>query len=239
MSKTLLPSRIHPSWAGFLTDCRLKQLDQISKQIGPDYNPAPDKVLYFLTTNLTTRRIVILGQDPYPQAGIASGRAFEVKGLTSWLDTFPQSSLRNIVRLLYATDHDLTDYADIPKFTEIRSEIGKKAWQIAPPHKLFVSWEQQGVMLLNTTFTVKDRPGEHKASWADFTQDLLRFISSQQINLHWFLWGKQAQALRPFIKNGIIHSCRHPMLASPSYQDCFLRSNCFRVTKELINWLGT
>lgn len=238
MGNTLLPADIHPSWTQFCNDYRQEQLEHIASQIGTGYNPAPDKVLRFLTTDLSNTKVVILGQDPYPQPGVSVGRAFEVNGLTSWQEKFPQSSLRNIVRLLYSTYHGITVYEEIPKFQQIREETRRGEWRILPPNELFASWEAQGVLLLNTCLTVKNKPGEHQAIWLDFTRDLLQFISNERTDLNWFLWGKQAQAFMPFIDYGIIYCSRHPMLSSPSYEDDFLRSECFSSTKELINWLG-
>lgn len=238
MGNTLLPADIHPSWTQFCNDYRQEQLEHIASQIGTGYNPAPDKVLRFLTVDLSKTEVVILGQDPYPQPGVSVGRAFEVNGLTSWQEKFPQSSLRNIVRLLYSSYHGITEYEEIPKFQRIREEISRGEWRILPPNKLFASWEAQGVLLLNTCLTVKNKPGEHQAYWLDFTRDLLQFISNERTDLNWFLWGKQAQAFMPFIDYGIIYCSRHPMLSSPSYEDDFLRSECFSSTKELINWLG-
>ncbi|NLW17989.1 MAG: uracil-DNA glycosylase [Firmicutes bacterium] len=238
MTSKLLPPNSHPSWADYLTNERLAQLEDIENKIGTGYDPAPHLVLRFLTTDLTQMQVVILGQDPYPQPGVARGRAFEVGGLTSWLDNFPQSSLRNIVRLLYRTYKGINDYAAIPKFQQIREEIRRGTWQILPPHKLFAAWEAQGVLLLNTCFTVKGKPGEHAAIWLDFTRELLQYISEVKPNLHWFLWGKHAQSFMPYISSGIFHCSRHPMLCSPRYEDDFLRSDCFHATRELINWLG-
>jgi len=238
MATNLLPPNLHPSWAGFLTQERLAQLEEIEGKIGSGYDPAPHLVLRFLTTDLSNMKVVILGQDPYPQPGVARGRAFEVGGLTSWQENFPQASLRNIVRLLYRTHKGIADYAEIPTFQQIRREIGQGTWRILPPHQLFESWEWQGVLLLNTCFTVKGKPGEHAAIWLTFTRELLQYISSQEPNLHWFLWGKHAQAFIPYIHSGVFHCSRHPMLCSPQYDDDFLRSDCFSATKELINWLG-
>lgn len=238
MKNTLLPVGIHSSWTAFINDYRLEQLEQIAAQIGSDYNPAPDKVLRFLTTDLSKIKVVILGQDPYPQPGVARGRAFEVGGLNSWLKPFPQSSLRNIVRLLYSSYHGIAEYEDIPKFQEIREQIRSGEWRILPPNKLFAAWEAQGALLLNTCFTVKSKPGEHVAYWLDFTRELLQFISNEKTDLNWFMWGKQAQGFIPFVDYGIFYCSRHPMLSSPRWEDDFLRSECFGSTKEIINWLG-
>ena len=238
MAINLIPENVHSSWTSFLDEKRQKQLQEIAAALGTNFDPAPEQVLRFMTTDLQKLQVVILGQDPYPQAGIATGRAFEVGGLTSWTDKFPQASLKNIVRLLYSSYQNIREYAAIPKFKEIRRQIEQGEWHILPPHKLFESWEQQGVLLLNTCLTVSGKPGGHAHLCADFSRELIRFISEQRPDLYWFLWGKQAQAMQPYVINGNLHCSRHPMLSSPRYADDFLRSDCFRSTQQLVNWLG-
>ena len=198
-----LPRDMHASWQNFLDTGRIKQLHQIAEQVGEQYDPAPELVLRFLTTDLSQMQVVILGQDPYPQPGVATGRAFEVGGLTTWTTPFAQASLRNILRLLYKTDHGITDYGAIPAFKQIRQEIQQDSWRILPPHRLFAAWERQGVLLLNTSFTVGDRPGSHRTLWLEFTQGLVQFISSNEPQICWFLWGQHAQSFIPQISQGV------------------------------------
>lgn len=229
---------IHPSWQEFLSDYRWRQLADIRRQVGNGYNPAPENVLHFLKTDLNRLQVVILGQDPYPQPGIATGRAFEVGGLASWLTPFPQTSLRNILRLLYKASQLISEYDQIPSFITIRNYIQAGTWRILPPDQLFAFWEQQGVLLLNTCFTVNGAPLEHKPIWLEFTRDLLQYISWQRSDLRWFLWGKSAQEFLPWIDFGVIYPSRHPMMCSPKYEDDFLKAEYFQETWDLINWLG-
>ena len=103
MNNPLLDSiDIHPSWLELL-DAQLDALDLIWSKInnGKAYTPQRDKILRFLNLDVAKIKVVILGQDPYPQPGAATGRAFEVMGLRSWNDNFRQASLRNIVRLIH------------------------------------------------------------------------------------------------------------------------------------------
>lgn len=238
MSHPWLQLAVHPSWEEFLTDARRSQIVDIAAQVGEPHNPAPERVLRFLQTDLDRLQVVLLGQDPYPQPGVATGRAFEVGGLHSWQAPFPQTSLRNLLRLLYRTDRGIADYADIPRFTAIRSMIAKGEWHILPPDRLFAHWEQQGVLLLNTCLTVDDQPLQHQALWQEFTEQLLQYISLRRTDLCWFLWGKSAQQLLPWIEYGVIYPSRHPMLCSPKFDDDFLKAECFQETWHQIDWLG-
>lgn len=68
------------------------------------------------------------------------------------------------------------------------------------------TWEKQGVFLLNTALTVETgSPLSHVKYWKDFTNKVIRFISSQNPCL-WFLWGKKAQEVEMEIYNPLITS---------------------------------
>jgi uracil-DNA glycosylase len=100
MDNKMLPANIDSSWHAFLNDGGFKMINKIAAETGKNINPDAENVLRFLKVNLDNVKVVILGQDPYPQKGIATGRAFEVGGLASWRQNFRQISLKNIVRLL-------------------------------------------------------------------------------------------------------------------------------------------
>ena len=82
-------------------------------------------------------RVVILGQDPYPTPGHATGLAFSVP---SELTKLPPS-LRNI-------------------FKEMREDIG-----CAPETGDLTHWARQGVLLLNTALSVEPGAAGGHACW--------------------------------------------------------------------------
>lgn len=91
---------IHPSWQPFFTPWR-ERLSEILAAAGQaPYNPPERLIFRFAQGELSRVRVVVLGQDPYPQPGAATGRSFEVAGLSSWQGTIRQSSLRNLVRAI-------------------------------------------------------------------------------------------------------------------------------------------
>jgi uracil-DNA glycosylase len=239
MQKTLIPNNIHSSWQDFLNNDRIHMLNDISHEIGTDVNPDVSKILRFLNVDLSSVKVVILGQDPYPERGMATGRAFEVGGLVSWEQPFRQVSLKNIVRLLHKNYNNISNYNDIFLFTHIKQEIKEGSFPILPPNKLLSSWEQQGVLLLNTSLSCRpNKPKSHAHIWKDFSYQLIEYISKNS-ELYWFLWGKHAQSMKPIIKNGNFIMSRHPMLCSSKYDDDFLKSDCFIKTNHIIKWLGT
>ena len=234
---SLIPKDYHPSWNKFLSDDIITELDSIEMKIGSNINPAHENVLRFMKNNLSDIKVVILGQDPYPEKGRATGRAFEVGDLLSWNQKFRQVSLKNIIRLIYKNYNDINAYKDIKKFSEIQKEIEEGNFSILPPDKIFKSWEKQGVLLLNTYLSVEAGvTGSHISIWKNFSEELLKFISEENKNINWFLWGRMAEDKKQFIKYGKYYISRHPMMCSETYEDDFLRSNCFKDTMDIINW---
>lgn len=182
-------NEIHSDWDDFLTDLIRQRLQEIHGQIRStgEFTPQEDLILHFMRLPLKEARVLILGQDPYPQIGSATGRAFEVGNLHSWHQPFNNVSLQNIVRAIVKAHT-----GEIYRFNEIRRLLGTEI-RLLPPDLLFKSWENQGVLLLNTAFTCKiDSPGSHSKIWQPFTQRVLRYINSKNPDLIWFLWGNHA-----------------------------------------------
>lgn len=236
---SLLPGEIHPSWNGFLTPYGYDLLHDIEKHLSEPFSPDKEKMLRFLSTDFDHTKIVILGQDPYPEKGVAVGRAFEVGALRSWDQPFRQVSLKNIIRLIYRSINDVQDYNDIPTFKQILEEIKSGKFLIADPPEWFNSLEKQGVLFLNTCFSVEPgRPLSHRELWQPFSEKLIEWISQKNPELYWFLWGNNAKEFKPFICKGRLFESKHPMMCSDSYSDDFLKNDCIRKTMKIIDWTG-
>ncbi len=233
---SILPKTIHSSWFDFFTDAIVLKIKKIESEIvGKELvTPSIEKMLRFFELDLTSIKVIIIGQDPYPQEGVATGRAFEVGNLESWFDKFPNTSLKNIVRALYV----LNDNNFILKFNDIKEEIKQGKFKILSPQQLFKHWEKQGVLMINSSFSViVGNPGSHAKIWESFTNELLRYINSQVPEAHWMLWGAHAKGKvkKLTIKNKSVS--RHPMLCS-NHEDDFLfgKVNHFRLFKDKIDW---
>jgi uracil-DNA glycosylase len=225
---------VHQTWEPFFTSSVIKDLVFIEQKIGNDFTPTHDKVLNFAKSDLNKVKVVILGQDPYPQIGAATGRAFEVNGLNSWDAEYRQASLRNILKLLYKTY-----IGELINSSQLKKKIAENNFRILPPSKIFKYWEEQGVLLLNIYLTCKvGVPKSHRKIWKEFSRQVIEYITTSNKNIYWFLWGNEAQNE---VKNiNITHSIAsdHPMLCSPKKQTSFINSNCFDVTKNMIDWIG-
>ena len=128
-------------------------------------------------------KVVILGQDPYHGPGQANGLCFSVhEGVP-----FPPS-LVNI-------------------FKEIKNDLGKDI----PPHGSLDRWASQGVLLLNSTLTVRaHQAGSHQnRGWEEFTDAVIQRLT-QKSGLVYMLWGSYAQK-----KAGIVNPEENLVLKSP------------------------
>jgi len=230
--------KIHADWEDFLTMEVRQIIFGIEKEILPEnFTPRAEKVLRFLTLPLSRARIVIVGQDPYPQPGVATGRAFEVGSLKSWNEPFSNISLKNILRAVYKAYS-----GQVVKFNDLRTKFDNE-FPVLPPNRLFEHWEGQGVFLLNTSFTCSEgQPGSHKKIWEEFSRLLFSFIGEKNKDIVWFLWGAHAveAASHLFAVKTII--LQHPMMCfdKPGKDDDFLygKINCFEAFKNEIDWTG-
>ena len=135
-------------------------------------------------------RVVIIGQDPYPGVGAdgiphAHGLAFSTKSTT-----VPQS-LQNI-------------------FAELDYLYGYKR-----QHGDLTDWAKQGVLLLNTSLTVQaGKPASHRNKfWDRVTVNAIRALSISVKRIVFMLWGRDAQAMEPYISkpgNHRILKAPHP-----------------------------
>ena len=95
-------------------------------------------------------------------------------------------------------------------YKEIQSELG-----IAPKtHGDLTGWAEQGVLLLNTSLTVREHlANSHKnKGWEQFTDAIIKKISDGKENVVFFLWGSNARSKKPLIDKSkhLILECAHP-----------------------------
>ena len=140
----------------------------------------------FEKTNFTDLKIVILGQDPYHGRNQANGLAFAVN---ENYKTPP--SLRNI-------------------FTEIKNDLNYNPIT----EKNLEFWANQGVLLLNSSLTVRlGIANSHKSlEWDLFTNNILKEISLLKNKMVFILWGNYAQKKEVLIdiKKHLILKAPHP-----------------------------
>ena len=130
--------------------------------------PAYENILRVFTYPISHYRVVIVGQDPYPTPGYATGLAFSV---SSEITKLPKS-LKNV-------------------FTEYVSDTGFSY----PVNGDLSIWANNGVTLLNSSLTLNlDDKSEHlKIGWQGITAAALDLLASQGAVA--ILWGSHAQKM--------------------------------------------
>ena len=236
---TLLPCYIHSSWNKFLNKSNKNLLKTINMEIGEDFTPSRSLVLRFMQLDISNFKVVILGQDPYKPIGVATGRSFQPSNLIAWNQKFRQISLKNIIRLIHKNYFGY-DYTNIKNYSDIVNDIEANRFPIKEPSEWFDSTEKQGVLWLNSALTCEiGVSNSHTEIWRKFTEKLISYITTENKNIIWFMWGKEAAKFIPYIKYSTkIYKSDHPMMCSCKKPNDFLKSNCFKDTWEIINWLG-
>jgi len=113
-------------------------------------------------------KVVIIGQDPYPQLGVADGISFSCSNTNAL-----QPSLRYILG-----EVNKTIYGDNPVSTDVDLK----------------RWSNQGILMLNTSLTVEvGKIGSHYDIWKNFTAYLLDYLTHNKENIVYIYMGKKAQ----------------------------------------------
>jgi len=185
--------QLHSEWKAFLKEeLNSNNFQVIISALAIDRKsyaifPANDLIFNaFKLTRPSNIKVVILGQDPYHGKGQAHGLSFSVPNGVK----IPPS-LRNI-------------------FKELQSDLNHSI----PTNGNLDSWAKQGVLLLNTTLTVREkRAGSHqKLGWELFTNRIIKKISDEKEGIIFLLWGAFAQKKSEMInpKKHYILTTTHP-----------------------------
>lgn len=214
-------------WKSFFLYC-MDNIEKISNNLNEcEYHPEPDIIWSaFYLTPYNNVKVVIIGQDPYPNYSDACGVSFSCKS------NIPPS-LKNIFNVLKKTvdNFEIPDNGDLTK------------------------WCVQGVLMLNATLTYEKTTKEkqqkisnkHKERWALFTEELLKKLSKKD-NIVYMLWGAKAQKYSSCISNNkkLILTASHPSPYSYSngdepFSECnhfnLCNSYCKQNNIKKINWL--
>lgn len=130
-------------------------------------------------------KVVILGQDPYHEKGQAEGLCFSVpKGVKA------PPSLVNI-------------------FKEIKDDVG-----IDNRSPNLINWAKQGVLLLNTSLTVREGQANSHSNkgWEILTDNIIKKLNEREKPIVFLLWGANARSKAALIENKrhLVLCCAHP-----------------------------
>lgn len=212
-------------WIDFINEQKKKDYyKKLKKGIDEEYlnnicHPDYKNIFYaFKLTPLNSVKVVILGQDPYHEINQAHGLAFSVL-----CEKLPPS-LINI-------------------YKEMESDLGFIVKQDGNLEYL----AKQGVLLLNTILSVRDKEAfSHKSlGWEEFIDNAIKLLNTLNQPIVFILWGAPAQKKLKFLNNSkhLVITSAHPSPLS-AYRGFFgskpfSRTNDFLVSNgvEAIKWI--
>ena len=161
-----------------------RELERLESE-GVETLPVRSQIFSALRVPPEEIRVVILGQDPYPNARHAMGLCFSVPAGTSPLPP----SLRNIL-------------------TELEADVGDS---VATSGNL-EPWVDQGVLLLNRVLTVESgRTDSHKkVGWQEVTEAIVETVVRVNPAVVAVLWGRAAIEMRGLFRAGCVVESVHP-----------------------------
>ena len=147
------------------------------------YPKRSDLFKAFEYSKFASTRVVIIGQDPYHGAHQANGLCFSVNSGVAH-----PPSLKNI-------------------FKELQNDLNVSY----PSNGDLSPWAKQGVLLLNTSLSVRSGlPGSHQnRGWETFTDQVIRVVNKEKYKVVFLLWGAYAKK-----KKALIDGRRHFILES-------------------------
>ena len=147
------------------------------------FPPAAEVFAALHMTPYSEVKVLILGQDPYHGPGQAHGLCFSVRpGVAR------PPSLENI-------------------FAELEADAGVPR----PDHGCLEHWARQGVLLLNTTLTVRARQAaSHQGQgWERFSDAVIGAVNAKPERVVFILWGASARR-----KRTLVDTSRHVVIES-------------------------
>ena len=186
----------------------LRDLRRLLKKDEGDYHPPRDKIFAaFEATPFDRVRVVIIGQDPYPDKDKATGLAFSMPMPRPNVEIKLSTSIKGIYRAL------------------------QNDFQEVPPNGNLNHWANQDVLLLNRVLTFR-RCNRCKVNihmhqgWEYFTEAVVKALNNDKSRrLHFMLWGADARKLEKHIDKAhhhVVPDVRHPA-APPLSRDAVNR----------------
>ena len=201
-------SKVHPRWLQLFPE-DFARAEGILRTI-TNYQPESKSVFRVFELSPDEVKVVIVGQDPYPTAGDATGVAFEVAR-----DIKLPKSLQNI-------------------FKELQSDTGK----VRTSGNLS-DWQLQGVFLINRILTTPTgKPlGHSNIGWEEFTEKIISYLGGKGTVA--LLMGNRAQEMGKYFVKKVEVAHPSPLSAYRGFfgSKPFSRINALLdMSLEPINW---
>lgn len=174
----------------------MKELNNVMGRLSVEYRKKPicpnqpDVFRAFELCPLKDLKVVMLGQDPYPQKGVATGILFGNRADVSEEDLSPSLKVVKEAAINFEVPHNCITF-----------------------DQTLESWAKQGILMINSALTVEmNRIGSHVMLWRPFIVRLLSNLSKHDTGIVYVLFGKQAQTFKPYINEKFNHifEVEHP-----------------------------
>lgn len=162
----------------------------------------------FRLCSLSSCKVIMIGQDPYSQRGVANGLLFGNHENVPEKNLSP--SLKVIKEAVMGTNDNLFD-------------------------NTMEYWASQGILMINSSLTVEEnKTGSHYGLWRRFMIKFINSVSVLNIPSIYVLFGNQAQSLEQYIHGGahIILKEKHPAYFARTGQK--MSGEIFRCIEERI-----
>lgn len=124
-------------------------------------------------------KVIFIGQDPFPQKGVAQGVLFGNSSNT------PEDKLSPSLKVV--------------KESVINFDIPHNLITFDPTLK---SWAKQGILMLNSALTTEvGKVGIHTLKWRPFIGSFLKNMSEKNTGIIYVFFGSQAKSLNTYINN--------------------------------------
>lgn len=152
--------------------------------------PSIDKVFKaFQICKFNDCKVVMTGQDPYPQKDVATGILFGNNNDT------PEESISPSLRVIKEAAIDYTAFHNYP--IEFDNSLE--------------DWSKQGVLMLNSALTVEqNKVGSHTMIWRPFIANTIKRLSEYDNGIVFVLFGDTAKTFTPYIKAKNVLIEKHP-----------------------------
>ena len=162
----------------------LPLLDEIqARLLAKNFLPSHENVMKALSLNLEDCKVLIVGQDPYPNREHAMGLSFSVPARVIKIPP----TLANI-------------------FKELQSDLEVNK----PMDGDLTSWHDQGVVMLNRTLTCEEGVSNSHTNlgWSQITDRCAQVLGERGVIA--ILWGKNAAELDKFFAKENVITSAHP-----------------------------
>lgn len=164
-------------------------------------------------------KVIIIGQDPYPQKNVADGVAF-----STFASNSVPASLKNIFL-------ELTEYENINSDKD---------------NPDLVRWVKQGCFLINSAWTVSEnKTGSHGNLWKQFVESLIRYVLeiNREKNIIIAFFGSEAKTkfknIAKSYSNSILLEVPHPSpnCSEKGFFNSQIFTNINSYLTDPINWI--